>query len=188
VAFAIPETNRAARDHFRDRLLALGAAPVHNGLYVSPHRWETEVHDEIRRFDIEEFVTVASTDDLTLGGVSDPREIAAKLWPLDEVAAKYQRFIDSYQAIPDRLEALHRSGQKISEAEFLPGALRIAIRFNQCFEIDPLLPPELLTRPWPGREAREILARCRKLGGLAREEKTGPALFRVFDEVIATLP
>ena len=53
---------------------------------------------------------------------------------------------------------------------------------------DPLLPPELLPRPWPGKEARDLLARCRKLGVLAREDKDGPALYRVFDDAIAHLP
>src|SRR5687768_9165041 len=44
VAFAVPESRRTARDAFRDRLLALGGAPVHNGLYVSPHPWLKDVH------------------------------------------------------------------------------------------------------------------------------------------------
>ena len=58
----------------------------------------------------------------------------------------------------------------------------------EVVEADPLLPPELLPRPWPGKDARELLARCRKLGVLAREDKDGPALYRVFDDAIAHLP
>jgi len=188
VAFAIPESKRSARDVFRDRLLALGAAPVHNGLYVSPHRWDAEVDDEVRRLGIEEHVSIATTDDLSVGGVSDPRALAAALWPLERIADRYREFIDTYRDVPDELDDLRRRGERLSEADFLPGALHIAIRFNQCFELDPMLPPELLPKPWPGREARDILARCRRLGVLAREDKKGPALFRVFDDVIATLP
>jgi phenylacetic acid degradation operon negative regulatory protein len=41
VAFAIPEARRAARDTFRDRLLALGGAAVQPGLYLSPLRGRT---------------------------------------------------------------------------------------------------------------------------------------------------
>jgi phenylacetic acid degradation operon negative regulatory protein len=188
VAFAIPESKRSARDVFRDRLLALGAAPVHNGLYVSPHRWDAEVDDEVRRLGIEEHVSIATTDDLSVGGVSDPRALAAALWPLERIADRYREFIDTYRDVPDELDDLRRRGERLSEADFLPGALHIAIRFNQCFELDPMLPPELLPKPWPGREARDILARCRRLGVLAREDRKGPALFRVFDDVIATLP
>lgn len=188
VGFAIPERSRSARDHFRDRVLALGAAPIHNGLYVSPHRWEAEVTAEAERLGITEHVSLASTDDLNIGGISNPRELAALLWPLAEVAERYAAFSNTYRGVPESLEEMRRRGERLSDADFLPGALHIAIRFNQCFEHDPLLPPELLPKPWPGREAREVLARCRKLGVLAREDKAGPALFRVFDDVIATLP
>jgi phenylacetic acid degradation operon negative regulatory protein len=188
VAFAIPEVKRAARDAFRDRLLALGAAPIQNGLYVSPHRWQSEVHDAAGRLGIAEHVTTSTTDDLTVGGESNPRRLADLLWSLGDVAATYQDFIETYRRVPDDLDAMRRRHERLSEKDFLPGALQIAIRFNQCFERDPLLPPELLPKPWPGREARDVLAKCRKLGVLAREDKSGPALFRVFDDVIAELP
>ena len=69
-----------------------------------------------------------------------------------------------------------------------PAELAVAVGTLEDFELDPLLPPELLPRPWPGREARDLLARCRRIGVLAREEKGGPALFRVFDDAIAHLP
>ena len=188
VAFAMPEARRADRDVFRDRLLALGAAPVQNGVYVSPHPWDVEVRSEIERLDIAGHVTLATTDDLEIGGDRDPRHLATALWPLDEIAERYRGFIDTYRDVPDNLDVMRRGGQRLSERDFLPGALHIAIRFSQCFDIDPLLPPELLPRPWPGREARELLARCRRLGVLTREDKSGPALFRVFDEMILNLP
>ena len=188
VAFAIPEAKRLARDAFRDHLLALGGAAVQPGMYVSPHRWEQEILAEAERLDIGEHVSTMSTDDLVVGGVSDPRALVTQLWPLDELAAKYDAFIATYQGVPDSLEALRRKGERLSEHDFLPGVLHLAIRFNACFEMDPLLPPELLPRPWPGRAARELLARCRKLGLLAREDKDGPALYRVFDDAIAHLP
>ena len=188
VAFAIPESRRAARDAFRDHLRSLGGAAIQPGLYVSPHRWEHDVVDEATRLGISDHVSSFSTDDLSVGGITNPRDVVARLWPLDEVARRYERFIESYRGVPDVLEEMRRRHERISEHEFLPGALRIAIRFNECFEMDPLLPPELLPRPWPGREARNVLARCRRIGVLAREDKAGPALFRVFDDAIAHLP
>ncbi len=188
VAFAIPEARRSDRDTLRDRLMGLGAASVQNGLYISPHRWEAEVREEVERLGIAEHVTLASTDDLEIGGDHDPRHLAALLWPLDDIAARYREFVETYRDVPDHLEAMSRRGERLAEADFLPGALHIAIRFSQCFDGDPLLPPELLPKPWPGREARDLLARCRRLGVLAREDKSGPAMFRVFDEVILNLP
>lgn len=188
VAFAIPEARRADRDAFRDRLRALGGAPLQPGVYLSPHRWEAEVSATAGHLGIGEHVTQLSTDDLVHGGERDPRTLAARLWPLEEVARRYQDFIATYRGVPEALEAMRRRHERLSEHDFLPGALHIAIRFNECFDLDPLLPPELLPRPWPGREARELLARCRRIGVLAREDKGGPALFRVFDEAVAHLP
>jgi phenylacetic acid degradation operon negative regulatory protein len=183
VAFAIPETKRAARDGFRDTLLDLGGAPVQNGLYVSPHAWTTEIRDAAERLGVLEHVTTAATDDLEVGGVRDPRELAANLWSLDDLAARYRDFVDLYSGIPEALEQMRRDKQRLTEADFLPGALYIGLRFQECFNLDPLLPPELLPRPWPGRQARELLLRSRRLGVLIREEHDQPRLFSFYDAI-----
>lgn len=188
VSFGIPEQMRTARDGFRDHLLALGGAPIQPGLYVSPHRWHDDLAKEADRLGIREHVSMFTTDDLRLGTETDPRAIAARLWPIDAVAERYREFIATYSSVPDNLKAMQRRGERLTERDFLPGVLHLAIRFNSCFDLDPLLPPELLPRPWPGKEARELLAKCRRIGVLTRAEKGGPALFRVFDDAIAHLP
>lgn len=188
VSFAIPEARRTERDRFRDHLLALGGAPMQPGLYISPHPWEAEVRADGERLGISGHVSLLTTDDLDMGGITDPRELAGSLWDLDAVADAYRGFIETYAEVPERLEEMRSRGERLSEHDFLPGALHMAIKFNDCFERDPLLPPELLPKPWPGRQARELLARCRRQGVLARSDKSGPALFSVFDDAIAHLP
>lgn len=187
IAFAIPESKRGARDTFRDRLLELGGAAVQNGLYVSPHRWEKDALAEADRLGVRAHVSFASTDDLEVAGVRDPRELAATLWPIERLAEKYQGFIDIYEGIPESLEAMRKQHRRLTEAEFLPGALIIGIKFSECFNIDPLLPPELLPRPWPGRKARDLVVRSRRLGILLREEHNKPQLFAPFDDIIETI-
>jgi phenylacetic acid degradation operon negative regulatory protein len=185
VAFAIPESKRAARDAFRDRLRDLGGAPIQNGLYVSSHPWDDEVATTAGELGVTEFVTRVTTDDLTIGGVSDPRDLAKQLWNLDELADRYREFIDLYAGIPDALEAMRKRKERLTEADFLPGALYIGLRFNESFTLDPLLPPELLPRPWPGREARDLLIRSRRLGVLVREEHDRPRLFSLYDALVS---
>jgi len=129
-------------------------------------------------------VSTATTDDLDIGTTRDPREIAARLWPIDKLAQRYQRFVDVYAGIPDALDEMRHERRRLSEAEFLPGALIIGIKFAECFNVDPLLPPELLPRPWPGRAARELLVRSRRLGVLLREQHNKAQLFAPFDDVI----
>jgi len=188
VAFAIPEAKRAARDGFRDHLLDLGGAAIQNGLYVSPHRWEKDVAAEAERLQVLDNVTLAATEELDVGGERDPRAVASRLWPIDAVADRYQRFVDIYEGVPDALDRMRRNKERLAEADFLPGSLVIGIKFQECFSSDPLLPPELLPRPWPGRKARELLARSRRLGILVREEHNKPALFAPFDDIVETIP
>lgn len=188
VSFAIPEVMRSARDSFREHIRNLGGADIQPGLYVSPHDWSEQLNAEASRLGIEDNLCTFSTKDLNVKGMTDARELAATLWPLDEVADRYRHFIETYRGVPEELKAMRKRGETLSETDFLPGALNIAIRFNECFSLDPLLPRNLLPKPWPGYEARKVLAACRHHGVLARHDKDGPALFRVFDEATQHLP
>jgi phenylacetic acid degradation operon negative regulatory protein len=188
IAFAIPEPERTARDQLREHIRRLGGAQIQKGLYVSPHRWEPEVAKEVDLLGLGSYVTTAATDSLSVKGHSDPRDIARSLWPLDELSASYSRFVEQYQHVPEYLESLLQSRSRLSDSDWLPGVLHIAVRFSESFNEDPLLPPELLPRPWPGRQARELLARCRKMGVLTRADPSAPSFFRLFDDAIAHLP
>lgn len=188
VAFAVPEARRAARDAFRDHLLALGGAAVHNGLYLSPHAWDKEVLAEATRLDIAELVTVAVTDELAVGAERDPRALAMRLWDLEAVAARYAAFVERWGHVPALLNDMRQRHERLHDAEFLPGALSMALEFQPCFAADPLLPPELLPHPWPGRAAREVLIRSRRLAMRIRTEADRPALFRTYDDLLDAVP
>ncbi len=184
-AFAIPEHKRAARDRLRDRLLDAGAAVINNGLYVSTRPWEDEVREIASTLGVLDRLTLASTDGLEVGAVRSARELARTLWPIDELAASYSRFVADHEHIVPILEGLRQRHTRIPDADFLPGALRMVIAFQEVFLRDPLLPPELLPRPWPGRAARDLLATSRRLALRLREEHERPALFAAFDELLA---
>jgi phenylacetic acid degradation operon negative regulatory protein len=187
VAFAVPETKRAARDALRDHLLALGGASLQGGLYVSPHAWEKDVRAAAERLGVGDAVTFASTDDLEVGGERDPRELARTLWPIEDLAQRYERFIRQFKAVLELLEDLRRRRQRLTEESFLPGAFAMAISYMDCFDTDPLLPPELLPRPRPGRSARDHAERARRLA-LGLRQGPRPALFHLFDEALDAIP
>jgi phenylacetic acid degradation operon negative regulatory protein len=185
--FAVPEARRSARDGFRDLLLGMGGAAIQGGLYVSPHAWEDDVRREAKRLGMIEHLTLARTAELDVNGVRDPRELAAMLWPLDRVAARYESFVEQHSGVPERLEDLKRDHAKLADTDFLPLALTMAVSYTECSARDPYLPPELLPRPWPGRAAREIVVRSRRLALILREVSGRPALFGMFDEMLETL-
>ena len=183
-AFAVPEHRRSSRDRLRDRLVDAGGAPVNNGLYVSPHPWTDEVRAIAEDLDVVEHLTQASADDLEIGGERDPRALARLLWPVDELAAAYNRFVSDHSYVVPALEALRKHHDRIADSDFLPGALQMVVAFQQVFLSDPLLPPDLLPRPWPGRAARDLLATSRRLALRLRAENERPALFAAFDALL----
>jgi phenylacetic acid degradation operon negative regulatory protein len=188
VAVAVPEARRAARDAFRDRLRELGGALVQGGLYVSPHDWHRDVAEAADRLGITDGLTLATTPDLVVRGERDPRELARRLWPVDELAKRYQHFVERYAEVPEFLLEMRSRHERLTNTDFLAGALEVAVAFQDCFDDDPLLPPELVPRPWPGRAARELLGRSRRMGIALRHAGERPALFRLFDEAIDSLP
>ena len=183
-AFAIPEHRRAARDRLRDHLIDAGGAVVNNGLYASPHPWEDDVRRIAAELDVTEHLTLAGTDDLEIGGERGPRALAELLWPVTELARAYTRFVADHEPVVPVLDRLLEHHDRISDREFLPAALAMVVAFQQIFQRDPLLPPELLPRPWPGRAARELLLTSRRLALRLREEHERPALFAAFDHLI----
>lgn len=188
VAFAVPEARRTARDALRDRLGLLGGAAIQNGLYVSPHAWEKDVQASADDLGVADHVTFAVTAELTVGGESEPRALAARLWPLGELAARYQQFVDRWSGVLDHLGAMERQHEQLPDSAFLPGALAMGLAYRACFDDDPLLPRELLPEPWPGRAARELLTSSRRLALRIRDAGGRPALFATFHDLVESIP
>lgn len=153
VAFAVPEAVRSARDAMRDAIVALGGAAIQGGLYVSPNDWDSEIAAAAEKLAIAEHITTITTVDLTVGGTSAPRALAAQLWPLDDIAEQHRRllaFADrALSALPDATPTLQQTI-----------AIQLAAEFTRAVEPDPLLPPELLPQPWIGVAARAKVADC----------------------------
>ncbi|MGW7054244.1 PaaX family transcriptional regulator C-terminal domain-containing protein [Streptomyces sp. NPDC054887] len=155
-AFAVPESARAARDTFRDTLLSLGAAAVQGGLYVSANPIGEQVEAQARRLGIRDALTTFTSGDLRVGAHRDATDMARALWPLAEIADRYERLAALAQARLDRLEGAAAT----NDTDRLTIAVELAAQFTRAMEPDPLLPPELLPRPWAGAHARRLTARC----------------------------
>ncbi|GGU49363.1 putative repressor in the phenylacetic acid catabolism [Streptomyces lavendofoliae] len=155
-AFAVPESRRTARDALREGLLHLGAAPVQSGLYVTANPVAELVEAQARHLGVLDTLTRLTTTDLRVGGTTGPRELAAALWPLDEIATRYER-LAAFAA--SRLARL-TGGPEPSDGERLTATVELAAHFTWAMTPDPLLPPELLPATWPGGRARRLSADC----------------------------
>lgn len=178
-AFAVPESARTARDALRETLVHLGGAPLQGGLYVCANAWEPYVEEAAHRLGADSALTLLTTTDLRKGDTQEPVELARRLWPLREIADRYHRL--SRVARPRLARLTGPAG--LSPSALLTIAVELAAELTRAMEPDPLLPPQLLPQPWPGTQARELIARCWALlhereGGEAR-----PALFRRYADI-----
>ncbi|MFJ6937588.1 PaaX family transcriptional regulator C-terminal domain-containing protein [Streptomyces sp. NPDC101132] len=174
-AFAVPEARRAARDALRDTLLHLGAAPLQGGLYVAANAIEEYVAPAAERLGIRSAVTLLTSTDLRVGELADPVAVAAALWPLAEIARRYE----SLAALAGHW--LARTGA-LEPVERLTAAVGLAAEFTRAMEPDPLLPPELLPSHWPGARARALTARAWEL--LAAGGGEEPRLFGLYADAL----
>ncbi|MFJ7417010.1 PaaX family transcriptional regulator C-terminal domain-containing protein [Streptomyces uncialis] len=178
-AFAVPESARTARDSLRETLVHLGGAPLQGGLYVCANAWEPYVEEAAHRLGAHGALSLLTTTDLRRGDARRPAELAARLWPLQEIADRYHLL--SRIARPRLARLTDPAG--LSPSALLTIAVELAAELTRAMEPDPLLPPELLPRPWPGTQARELVARCWAALYERAQGETRPALFRRYADI-----
>ncbi|MFE0470080.1 PaaX family transcriptional regulator C-terminal domain-containing protein [Streptomyces sp. NPDC058947] len=186
-AFAIPESRRTTRDALRDTLLHLGAAPLQGGLYVTANPVTDIVEAHARHLGVLDSLTFLTSTDLRIGTVADPAALAAELWPLEEIAARYERLTAFARQCLTELEAMEKTDgtEQRGAAGRLAMAVQLAAEFTRAMEPDPLLPPELLPQPWPGTRARSLTADCwQRLRRSPTDRPEALRLFRLYGDTL----
>jgi phenylacetic acid degradation operon negative regulatory protein len=79
----------------------------------------------------------------------EARILAARAWPLEALAERYQRFLDAFHPL---------EGADVPPAEAMPLRLLLVHEWRRLVLRDPLLPPALLPERWPGTAARALAA------------------------------
>ena len=180
VTFSLDEERRAARNTLRELLQAMAAAPLAGGVYVHANDISSEVQASAAALGVVDSLTTARTDSLTIGGRTRATEIAAHLWPLDELAAGYRSFVATYGPhLRKRVAA--------DPVDELATGFELVAAFRACSDADPLLPPELLPGRWPGAAARDVLRRYSTRLATARAAAGVPVLFSRFDQLFDDL-
>jgi len=185
VGFSIDEERRAARNTLRAALLWTGA-PMAGGLYVSPNAWENRIDAVATDLGVADSLVYVDTDHLRVGALTDPPLVAAHLWPLDDIAKRWQRFTEEAQPLWHQLAA-EEAADQFERVRFLAGVVSISAAFEACLRHDPLLPPELLPQPWPGTEARRVILDTRELFDIGRDKSGLPALQRRYDQILSAV-
>lgn len=145
VTFEIPEEFRAARDAIRNALIDLLAAPLGGGLYLSPWPLEPWIAPHASVLNVADRVSHISASSISVNGSRDPQEIAASLWPVEELATRYAAFVGRWSdaaPIADTGAAVRAAFGASAEIEAL-------------LRIDPVLPSEALPMDFAGPTARQ---------------------------------
>ena len=88
------------------------------------------------------------------GDAETARALAARVWPLDRMAAAYTRFLVAFTPVRDALAA----GRAVTGLDALAARVLLVHEFRRIVLRDPLLPAAILPPKWPGAEARALCA------------------------------
>jgi phenylacetic acid degradation operon negative regulatory protein len=88
----------------------------------------------------------------TPADLSTAQRLVERAWPLAEIEIRYRRFIDTYSGI---LGALER-GAQFTNLDALLVRILLIHDYRRAVLKDPLLPSQLLPKPWAGTAARAL--------------------------------
>lgn len=130
VLFDISEKERAKRNVLRDFLKRLGFGKLFESTWISPFPFLGQVDQFIKSYHLKSQVILSVSDRV---GTEGSRDLASRIWKLDEINREYQDFLNS---------------NKSPSGKFIFQYLVIAKR-------DPRLPKELLPIDWKGERVFE---------------------------------
>lgn len=154
----IPQELRTVRKRLYRSLYWQGFGNPAPGLWASPHADRVEeLRKAIHELGLDDHTITFIGN--TLGvGLSDA-EIVARAWDLDNIAARYEKLIDTYEQVsPDPGDDL------------LLTHLSLLSEFREFPAMDPQLPEDLLPN-WVGRRATELFVNLNSKWSAAARER-----------------
>jgi phenylacetic acid degradation operon negative regulatory protein len=145
VMVSVPETKRELRHRLRTRLSWAGFGSPEPGVWVSPH-----VGAEVEAKSILEDLALTSevmSFIATYGALGDVQRMVAAAWDLQEVADKYESFIDQFSGLDAR-----------TPEHALLAQTRMVHEWRRFPFLDPQLPGELLPAKWSGSRATQLFS------------------------------
>lgn len=150
VVFDFPEVARKARDAFRWRLRSERMGCLQKSVWLTPDpvipAWRTLLQET----ELTEWVLLFESAEM---GPVDDREIARKVWFLDKLNARYQRYLTEFSDLPRRLRSV---GEGAIPVELGRSVRRASRTYFDLLRDDPLLPVNLLASDFAGLKADKL--------------------------------
>jgi phenylacetic acid degradation operon negative regulatory protein len=132
--------NAADRDASREALKDAGFGSPLPGVWIAPSGVPVpeQAAQAIR-------LEVSAEDD-------SGRRLLSESWPLDRTADAYLKFMKTFEPLRGWIGRRER----LSDADAFTARILLIHHYRRVVLRDPLLPPALLPRDWPGRAARQL--------------------------------
>ena len=88
------------------------------------------------------------------GDDASQRALAARVWPIADMAAAYERFLTAFRPV----HAAVTTGRALSDLDALAVRVLLVHEYRRIVLRDPILPAEILPTAWPGAAARRLCA------------------------------
>jgi phenylacetic acid degradation operon negative regulatory protein len=139
----VPETKRELRHRLRTRLSWAGFGCPSPGVWVTPN---TGQEAEARRI-LDELGLAAGAMSFAArySSIGSEESVLARAWDLQQVAARYEAFIDEFACL-----------NPAAGDETLIAQIRLVHEWRRFPFLDPQLPIELLPEPWTGTAAARL--------------------------------
>ncbi|MGX6444017.1 PaaX family transcriptional regulator C-terminal domain-containing protein [Neobacillus sp. K501] len=158
----IPETLRKKRDAFRKSLIEVGFGSLYKSVYIYPWDRTRVVLSIIDSLEIEEYVTILSSDDFIMNKISrdgsNANNQASRIWNLREVNDLYQEKLEFYKTTSEPHIAEFVSKKSQDYLQLFICYLKVDTLKNELLEKDPMLPPEFLPGNWMGTHVLSTLS------------------------------
>ncbi len=152
VVYTVPEQKRYIRDSLRAVLRGLGYGTL-GGLWISPYGFTNILAEHIRKLNAQDYV---ETFRAHYTGSLDLPKLAARIWDIKGLEARYGSFIKKYQAKYDVYKERSTSGAQLKPDYCFAERFRVTAEYIDIVLDDPMLPQEMLHARWLGRKAKRL--------------------------------
>ena len=137
VIFDVPEKLRFKRDILRKNLKELRFGRLQQSVWISPVNHLLILDKLIFRYQLEPYVIFSQTHKI---GREEARELAQRVWKLQELNQEYKEFISDWKKTKEKKEKIF-----------------LIMKYFQILSQDPQLPKELLPKDWMGIKSYELV-------------------------------
>jgi phenylacetic acid degradation operon negative regulatory protein len=154
--FSVPEPERHRRHVLRSELTRLGFGMVAPGVWIVPAHPDDTTAQTLRRLGLDAYADLFHAEHLAFG---DPADKVRQWWDLDELARRYQEFIDAHEPTLWRWRREPAAAKHEAFADYV----RAVTDWRRLPYCDPGLPAELLPSGWIGIRAADDFFALRAL-------------------------